>query len=214
MMLRSSIKTILLNLGLYKSPMDRLISSIENRGVNLSVLSGIELFARDGSWSTDAMAKKLKSIDLVEIDESYKKVLKGKYQSSNIYIDDSYSFIKNHDKKYDVILSDNPASEHGGHFQHFSLFPHVFNILKDKSLLILNVVDNYGLIHYNPNEVAEHTALKQFYKTDDIKINIDNMLSAYKKIADDSMFEIYDHIKIRRNKAISYLCLFIRKKNI
>ena len=207
------IKIILYKLGLFKSPIDRLISNIENTsGIKLSTMDGIELFARDGSWSTDAVAKKLKSIDFVEIDRNYESILMKKYPLSNIYIADAYIFIKNCNKKYDVVLSDNPASKHGGgYFQHFSLFPYIFDILKDKSLLILNVIDDYGLIHYNSNEYEEHEALKEFYKTNSIKIKVGDMLKTYKNLAEQNAFEIYNYIKISRG-AVSYLCLFLRKK--
>lgn len=211
-MLRKIIKDFLYKIGLLKHPMRKLVLKIQ-KTISLNDKNCIELFARDGSWSTDLISKELKSIDLVELDSSFKKDLEAKYPKSNIFINDTYEFIKTHKAKYDIVLSDNPASKHGKYFQHFSLFPDVFRILNDQSVLILNIIPDYSLINYNPNQEEEHFAIRNFYHTNSIKLNTKTILATYKELARQNLFEIYKHYSISRRSGVHYLCLFLRRTN-
>lgn len=178
--------------------------------LKLKKLDGIELFGRDGGWSTDFISKKLNSIDIVEILDTYEKILKKKYPKSNIYIDNTYEFIKKHNKKYDIILSDNPASRHGNYFQHFALFPNITSLMKDKSIIILNVIHNYSNINYNPNKEEKYNALKKFYNVNNISISLEEMIETYKKLFKEKNFNIYNYFEVPRSD-VYYLILFCEK---
>lgn len=192
--------------------MELVVKKLKAKNIDLYNLEGIELFARDGGWSTDFIAKNLKAINLVEIDSQYESILKQKYNNSQVYIENTYEFINKHHKKYDIILCDNPASKHGTYFQHFSLFPSIFNLCNDKTIIILNIIENYNLINYNPNKEEEHSAIKDFYKTTSITIEKEVIVNRYKKLAKENNFFVEDYFNVSRG-AVKYLVLFISKND-
>jgi len=212
-MLRNKIGLFLRKIGLKKIPMEKVVKELKNREIVLSDLVGIELFSRDGGWSTDFIAKEIKSIDLCELSSEYEEILKKKYPKANIYMDNTYEFIKNHSKRYDLILSDNPASKHGCYFQNFSLFPSIFNLCKKETIFILNIIPDYSVIHYNENIEEEHQALKNFYQTDTIKVSTKRIVATYSKIAMENGYIINDSFNLKRNTGVEYLCLFLKKIN-
>lgn len=212
-MFRKSIGKVLRVLGIRKVAMQRVVKELYKRDVDLNSLNAIELFGRDGGWSTDFISKELKSIDLVEISFEYESSLREKYPNSEIYIMDTYEFITTAPKKYDLILSDNPASRHGNYYQHFSLFPEVFNLFNRETILILNIIPDYNNIHYNLNPEEEYSALKGFYNTDSIIISYEEMIKTYKNIAKKSGFSIVNHFAVSRGTGVEYLCLFFEKND-
>ncbi len=210
-MLRRSIGKVLRILGIKKVAMQKVVQELHERGIELNTLDAIELFGRDGGWSTDFISGELNSIDIVEISPEYENILKSKYKDSNIYIDNTYEFIKNKPKKYDLILSDNPASKHGDYFQHFSLFPDIFNLFNKKTIFILNIIPDYTIMKYNPNEQEEYRALKEFYNINLVKISNNEMIEIYDKLAKENNFSIVDHFVIKRGTGVEYLCLFFEE---
>ncbi len=212
-MFRRSVGKILRILGIKKVAMQHVVQELYKRGVNLKSLDGIELFGRDGGWSTDFISKELNSIDIVEISSEYENILKSKYKDSNIYIDNTYEFIKNKHKKYDLILSDNPASKHGDYFQHFSLFPGIFNLFHRKTILILNIIPDYSIMKYNPNKEEENRALKEFYNMSSVKISTNDMIETYNKLAQENDFLLVDYFVIKRGTGVEYLCLFFEENH-
>ncbi len=212
-MLRRIIGKLLRVLGIKKVAMQQVVQELSKRGIDLKSLEAIELFGRDGGWSTDFISKELYSIDIVEISPEYENILKSKYKDSNIYIDNTYEFIKNKPKKYDLILSDNPASKHGDYFQHFSLFPNIFNLFNEKTILILNIIPDYSIMKYNPNKEEESNALKEFYNINSVKILNNEMIKTYNKLAKENNFLIVDHFVIKRGTGVEYLCIFFEENH-
>ena len=209
-MIKHKVYLLLKKWGVIQHPMQKVVKQLKKRGIKLQNLDGIELFGRDGGWSTDYISKELNSIDIVEISDEFKPILEKKYPNANIYIDNTYTFIENHSKQYDIVLSDNPASKHGEYFQHFSLFPHIYKLFKNKTILILNIIPNYQFT-YNPNPEEEYSALKKFYNTKKIKLNIDEMVDVYEKSANREGFTISDFYTVNRKTGVEYLCLFFER---
>ena len=212
-MFRRSVGKVLRILGIKKVAMQKVVQELYKRGVELKSLDAIELFGKDGGWSTDFISKELNSIDIVEISSEYENVLRKKYKNSNIYITNTYELIKTKFKKYDLILSDNPASKHGEYFQHFSLFPDIFNLFNRKTILILNIIPDYSIIKYNPDEHEESTALKEFYNINSVKILNNEMIKTYNKLAKENNFSIVDHFVIKRGTGVEYLCIFFEENH-
>ena len=195
--------------------MGRILTELMKRGINTKQLQALELFANSGESHVKDYAPWVSTLEMWEIDPAYEKMLKQSFPLAKVKITDSYEEIKSTHKKYDLIIVDNGTSIYGGHCEHFDLFPDIFRVAADSSILILNVIPE-----------ADHAALKEFpylfhqaqlvkrqdfYKTTHPeKISVDEMLKVYKELIDRNGFGLEWHF-LQKRSFVYYLVLKIRK---
>ena len=195
--------------------MGRILTELMKRGINTKQLQALELFANSGESHVKDYAPWVSTLEMWEIDPAYEKMLRRSFPLAKVKITDSYEEIKSTHKKYDLIIVDNGTSIYGGHCEHFDLFPDIFRIAADSSILILNVIPE-----------ADHAALKEFpylfhqaqlikrqdfYKTTHPeKISVDEMLKVYKELIDRNGFGLEWHF-LQKRSFVYYLVLKIRK---
>ncbi len=197
-------------------PMRKLIREIVKTR-HLERLEAIELFARAGNWHTTDYKDYVSQLDAWEIEGVWENDLRKNLPRAEIKIIDTYSEIKTTPKKFNLVISDNSMSVFGdGRFcEHFELFPDVFRIMQEKSVLILNVIPSVTpkwklkFPYLMNDEQCDRRA--KFYKTDHPKIlSAHEMLTAYSEKANRSGFKIVKHILVRRH-VVHYLALFLVK---
>ena len=196
--------------------MKKLIKQVVGSGFLLHY-QALELFAREGDWHARDYMKYVKSLDAWEIDPAFEKKLRDNLPNAEIKITDTFAELRTTSKKFDFVVSDNWMAVFGDHqfCEHFEMFPDIFRILQDKSVLVLNVIPSITArkkkrFPYLLNE--EHcTRRSAFYKTAEPKvIPIDHMLPIYADWANQSGFKLARHLVVERSM-IHYLALFLTK---
>jgi hypothetical protein len=161
-------------------PMQKVLKKMIKKGVKLENLHALELFGYIGEYSTKYYAPYVSSLDLWEVDPKFENDIKKAVPNANILITDSFEEVKKNNKKYNFIIVDNNNYSFGDHFEHFDLFPVIFKLAMDESILILNVwpdmnktyLNNFKTdkgLHGKYTEDMEKRAFNSrsaFYKTD------------------------------------------------
>lgn len=147
----------------------------------------LELFARAGDFHTLDYARKVKTVELWEIDPQYEPLLRSRFPRSRVRIVDTYEQIAKCQDKFDLVVSDNPTSFHGPHCDHFDLFPHIFNVLKDRACVVLTVLTEVPAdVQARYPHICDEkhlAARKAFYGVEDAKrITPDQMIATYKRL--------------------------------
>lgn len=126
---------------------------------------------------------------------------------AKIRILDSFKQLTKPNDKFNFVFIDNPTFTYDGHCEHFDMFPGVFSLLEDKSLLLTNIITN---IYSKKRDDTSVNKRKQFYDTDNaFSIEPDKMIKTYKRLADENGFEIeWYYIKDR------YLLRSVKKRNL
>ena len=218
-MLKSFIRHLRLFFKL--TQMHQVVSKLEKKDIEIHNLNAIEVFGGNGEIHTLAYAKQVNSLDVWEINSEYEIKLKNNLPNANIVITDSYEEMKKTNKKYDLIVIDNPMSTYGLHCEHFNLFPGVLRISENKAIIILNIIPNINSYAQNRyknifNDI-QLTKRKEFYKTDNPEIiPTEHMIKVYDKILVESGFQLdwyFTHKRKKNNKNnfIFYLVLYIIK---
>jgi hypothetical protein len=199
--------------------MSQVLRKLANkRKVRLKDLDALEVFGRCGDIHTMDYASQVSTLEVWEIEQQYEDALRWNLPMANIKITDSYKEIKNTPKKYNLIVVDNPMLIHGNHSEHFDLFPDIFRVAMDSTVLILNVIpeiDDDASKKYPSlfNEV-QLAHRKSFYRSTDHpeKVSFDEMIEAYKAliIANDFNLEWYFFQKTKGG-IVYYLVLKINR---
>jgi hypothetical protein len=189
-------------------------NELEKRGVNIKSLNALEVFGSSGDFHTKDYAKKIHSLEVWEIDPKYEDLLKKNLPNARIKITDSYKEIKRCKEGYDMIVIDNPWSTFGEHCEHFDLFPYVFRIAADSSILITNVIPKISaeIIREYPylfnKEQLEYR--KAFFKTTQPdNVSFDKMIEVYDEIIKGNNFNLQWYF-FQKRSFFYYLVLKIR----
>lgn len=202
------------------TPFQKVISELKKRNVEFKGAEVIELFGGSGCLQTADYASKVKSLEIWEIDPKYEPELRSNFPDAAIRITDTYREIKKSRKKFDVILVDNPTITHGGHHEHFDLFPDVFRIAKDSCILVVNVIPELRKEFFERYSInLEEVQLKKrlearrtFYGIDQPeKVGFDEMVKTYKKLAEQNGFEVEWYFSQKRT-FVHYLVMKIIRK--
>lgn len=121
-------------------PIQRVVKELTRRGVDLRHRRGLDLYGGSGERTTRHYARLLASLDVWEIDPSCEAALRRNLPGARIKICDSYEEIRRAEGRYGFVVLDSPTSNHGGHTEHFDMFPHVFRVMDDDCVLILHVI--------------------------------------------------------------------------
>ena len=79
----------------FRPSINNVISILENQGIELNKLSGLEMFGRDGTAHVTAYAEKVRALEVWEIDKKWEADLKNNLPNAKIKIIDSVNQINN-----------------------------------------------------------------------------------------------------------------------
>lgn len=196
--------------------MQRLLRRLQRRGINLNELDALELFGGTGAFHTLDYAHRVRSLEVWEIDPALEDRLRHNLPRAKIRTVDSYSAAKSASKRYGLIVVDNPAATHGGHIEHFDLFPHIFELAAPAAVLILNVIPSISpaAIARFPDlgQAAREQARRAFYHTETPgNISLEHMVLAYRTLAEAQGVRVEWWECVRRH-AVHYLALHVTRQ--
>lgn len=200
--MRDLLRTTRRLLGL--SPMRRLLRRLGERGVDVSTLHALELFGGSGTFHTVDYATRVASLEVWEIDPRYEKSLRRHLPSAHIRLVDSFTEIDRIARTFDMVVVDNPMSTWDGHCEHFDLFPSLFRLIRERSIIVLNVIpfltqtarERYPYL-FNREQVFRRAA---FYRTTHPEeVSFETMMETYARLARTSGFHIEWSLLVRRH---------------
>lgn len=193
------------------SPTQRTFKDLRTRNVRTGDLAALEVFGHTGFLHTLDYARKVSSLEVWEIDATKERDLRRNLPQAKVKIGDSFDELKRTPGRFDLLVVDNPVQVYGDHCEHFDLFPDIFRVAKDSSILILNVAGNPW-----PRPDEAHLARRRaFYKTDHPEnVPFDRMIATYRNLLHAGGFELEWFFTRRRTWATraSYLVLKIGRK--
>lgn len=198
------------------SPMHYIFRTLERYGVSPEKLTTLEMFGWNGEVHVRDVASIVSKMEIWEIDPRMEDVLKQKFPKAEIKITDSYKEIKQTQRKFDVVIVDNPNVS-GKHYEHFDLFPDIFRVLKDNAIIVLIVMPE---ITMNASD-AWLKKRKIFYDAKSPKnITFDEMEMAYRKFAiqcrwkvEKIFFQTRWNFLIKGNKIYYFVLKITRQVN-
>jgi hypothetical protein len=200
------------------TPMEKVLSEISRRRIKIENLNALEIFGYIGTWHTLDYDKRVKTLDVWEIDPKCEEFLRSNLPMAEIKITDSFEEIKKTDKKYGFIVSDNSFGvfvENNKFCEHFELFPHIFRIMQDECILILNVttkveIQDKDRYPYLFNE--EHLKRRGFFyfSGHPDSLTFEEMASVYAKYAKENGFNLEWYFTQKRT-FVYYLVIKLRK---
>lgn len=197
------------------TPMHKVLKELKRREVDTAKLDALEVFGRCGDWHVQDYVSYVKSIEVWEIEQEFEDTLKRNLPMAEIKITNSFEEVRITKKKFDLIVIDNPMSTYNGHCEHFDLFPDIFRIFENDTIIILNVIPeinkatkkSYPYI-FNPEHLSKRS---QFYDTNrPDKTSLEEMILSYTKLVSKHGFVLEWSFFIRRS-VILYCVLKIKK---
>jgi len=183
------------------------------------------MFGRDGSWHTSLFADKVKSIEIWEIDERWKKILKENFPKAKIKILDSVKTIKKNKihSKFNLLLIDNPMNIFGqnpensneAYCEHFDIITEIEKLVGNEVLVIFNV-------NKCPFDYKKYPVWKKFRENFYGDVNTSDMdldflhkfyQKLFKKIGFTTIFNIDTVRVVYRGKDMTYYFAYYLKKN-
>lgn len=193
------------------SPMCGVLRDIRSRGINVGALDALECFAFTGGMHTRDYASSVRSLELWEIHAGHESALREGFRGSVVRITDTYAEVKRADRRFGFVVVDN-SPVHGGHIEHFDLFPEIFRILEDESVLVLDVIPelNRAVRRQYPEMFSEATleARRRFFRANDPRhLFQGELVTAYAALAEQAGFRLDWSFFRKRNPIITYLVL-------
>ena len=166
---------------------NELIKNLETHNIDFSKLNAIELFGRDGTWQTKIFANKVKTIEIWEINSSWKHKLKKHFPNSIIKIQDSINVIREEENlpKFGLILIDNPMNTFGNtikndmYCEHFDVLDNIDKISQSETIVIFNV--NRKPFDYVKHPLWNERRNKFYKKTDTSNMELNFLLNFYEE---------------------------------
>ena len=214
-LVRNVLRPVRRSLGL--SPMQKVLRKLRARGINLRSLRALEVFGGSGEFHTVDYADKVSSLEVWEIDPQLEKSLRRNLPKATIRIVDSHAELKRTQARFDFVIVDNPMSIYDGHCEHFDLFPDLFRVARDETILLLDVIPHVPRVALKryPYLFSEEQRQRrrEFYNTSAVdNLSPDMILSAYRTRAELADFEVEWSFMVRRH-FVFYLALKIRRKD-
>lgn len=169
---------------------NELVNQLEKRDVKFNNLKTLEVFGRKGDWHTIIFYKKVKALEVWEINPQFEVDLKKNLPNATIKIQDSIDTLeKSHDlQKFDLILIDNPMNvfgpinektENNRYCEHFDVMKNIQKLIGHEAILIFNV--NRTPFDYN-NHQEWKLRRNEFYGIKNTEnISIEFLLNFYKE---------------------------------
>ena len=172
----------------FRPSINNVISILENQGIELNKLSGLEMFGRDGTAHVTAYAEKVRALEVWEIDKKWETDLKNNLPNAKIKIIDSVNQINNgfNLPKFDLIIIDNtipmfgPEDEPNKYCEHFDFIKNIGKIMEDDAVIVFNI--NKQPFNYD-HQSAWKKRREGFYGTvDTSNLSIEFLLNFYKEL--------------------------------
>jgi len=192
------------------SPTQRVFRDLRARNVPTGDLAALEFFGRTGFLHTVDYARQVSSLEVWEIDPAHEPDLRRNLPGAAVRIVDSFDELKRTPRKFNLLVVDNPVCVYGGHCEHFDIFPDIFRVAMDSSILILNAAPNPS----PPTEAAHLASRRAFNKTDRPEnVPFDRMMKVYREIVQAAGFALEWHFFRRRTHAtrVYYIVLKIQR---
>lgn len=207
--IRSGVITLWRSIGsrLGLLPMQGVVKGLKRRGVDLSSRHGLDVYGGTGFRTTRHYAPLLRSLEVWEINPNFEAELRRNLPSARIKITDSYEELKRTDRKYGYIVLDSPLEIHGGHAEHFDVFPDIFRVMDDDSVLVIHVFpeadprtldnpDYKGLGLFDEEHLARR---RSFYGTDHPeRMTLEQLATHYRGLLEKNEFTPEWHFYVRR----------------
>lgn len=148
-----------------RSAMECLCERLEQEGIDLSTMCGLEFFAREGDWHTVDYAKKIKELHAWEINLQFKQGLEQNLPFADIVIGDSFQLARmpEYAGMFNFIVFDNPQGlfgQGGCYCEHFEALDFIQKLIPDSAIVIF-------LVNKNPYDYEKHpkwqAARERFY---------------------------------------------------
>lgn len=139
--LRRRLRALQRALG--QRPLQKARRELRRRGVRLDDCDALEVFGGSGELATRDYAPHVRSLEIWEIDPDLEPTLRVRFPHAIVRIVDAYDEIRRTTSTFYLVGVDNPVREHGGHYEHFDLFPDILRVMKDSAVLRLLVLP-YG----------------------------------------------------------------------
>jgi hypothetical protein len=200
------------------SPTQKGLRKLRARGVHLGSLRALELFGGRGVYHTLDYASRISSLEVWEIDPLLESDLRRNLPRATVRIVDCHEEIKRTSGRFNFLVVDNPMSTYGGHCEHFDLFPDLFRVACDESIVLLDVIPSAPPIArkkypYLFNE-EQRGRRRAFYQTDDPdNVSWETIVAAYRTHAELAGFGVDWSFTVRRH-FVYYLALKISRKAI
>jgi hypothetical protein len=200
------------------SPTQKVLRGLRARGIDLSSLRALELFGGRGVYHTLDYASRVSSLEVWEIDPRLESDLRRNLPRATVRIVDCHEEIKRTPGRFDLIVVDNPMSTYEGHCEHFDLFPDLFRVACDESIVLLDVIPSAPRFArkkypYLFNE-EQRVRRRAFYQTDDAdNLSWETIVAAYRIRAELAGFAVHWSFTVRRH-FVYYLALKISRKAI
>jgi hypothetical protein len=177
------------------SPTQQVFRELRARNVRTGDLDALEVFGHTGFMHTLDYARQVASLEAWEIDPAKEPALRRHLPHATVRILDSFEELKRSPRKFDLIVVDNPVTLYGEHCEHFEVFPDIFRVAEDSSILILNATRN-------PRPAPEQAHLarrRSFYETDHPEdVPFDRMIEVYHNLIQAGGFDLEWHFFRRR----------------
>ena len=173
---------------LHLRPIFAVIRELKRRGVDVSSLHALDLFAGTGSMITQDYEPFVSSLEAWEIEPSYERTLRKNLPRAQVRIVDSYKQLAITESRFGLVVADTWTERFGGHCEHFELFPIVFRVLDNEAILIVNVMPEWKVGHYNNEHLRRR---RDFYQKEDVaNMAIGSMVEVYESLARQNGYAI------------------------
>lgn len=211
---RTILRPVRRSLGL--SPMQKVLRRLRARGIDLGSLHALELFGGSGAFHTVDYSDNIASLEVWEVDPRLENSLRRNLPNATIRIVDCYDEVKRTPDRFDFVIVDNPMSLYDGHCEHFDLFPDLFRVARDETILVLDVIPHVPPVAlrrypylFNQEQRQRRRELYNTIVADNL--SPDTIISAYRLRAELAGFEVEWSFMVRRH-FVYYLALKIRRK--
>jgi hypothetical protein len=187
-------------------PMQQVIAELRRRGVELADVRALEVFGSLGQQTAVHYAPLVKTLEIWDIDPTLLEPLRASFPGAEVRIVDSYKEIRRTSRRFELVVIDNFATVD----EHFRLFPHVFRVLADDAVLVLQTLpEANGLTRrvYPALFEAEHVRHRRtFYDTATPEsIPRDTLAARYGRLAEAEGFAVEWHFFVRRREIVRLL---------
>jgi len=197
------------------SPMCVVFREMRRRGIAIEECDVLECFAFTGAMHTLDYSRKVRSLEVWEINPNHEKTLRKHFPDAEVRMTDTYEEIIRRDRTFNVIVVDN-SPVHEPHVEHYDIFPALFRLMQDTCTVILNVMpDLHTAIRQSYPEMLLEPVLRSraaFYKVrDPLRIAERDLIAPYAAFATGEGFTLRWHFLRKRNPLLVYLVMhFVR----
>lgn len=197
------------------SPTQRVFRELARRGVRTRDMSAVEIFAGTGFRHTIDYLGRVKGLEAWEVNPAHEPSLRRNLPGATIRITDSFEEVRRTERRFGILVVDNTITTFGkGYVEHFDLFPDLFRIASDSSVLILNVCP--WIPEALRGDAVRMSRRAAFYRTDrPEEIPIFHMVEIYAELMRQNGFRLDWPFAIKRayRAEIHYLVMAMTRSD-